>query len=516
MKDRIKILYIPYLLTLIGLIIGYTFLHWLLFIKIDIFPTKEVVTNFGVPIALTALVSFIIFWPKLKVLDIENDKRDWTTFYSLFLWISLTIPLIISQEYIITATGKLTELNSINEINKNNLTKYYSFKHYYIDKKVIGVHSEFEVSGKRNQYLDMHLYIAMPIFNEAKDTIDKKPFAWLGISYYKRISNNLEPKEKELKYKGFVNKSLAKFNKKNVSNFIYLDRIGHSDKKKGFVEAIKANPIYEPNEIIFEAINKPFKDRNGKKLEWIIGTSIFGSIIWLLMIFIPKINQKELKRIKSGKSNKDTLKELNELINFLKPKEGFFITPILMFINIGFFVIMFIAGYGFISFNGKDLLYWGANYGPLTKNGEWWRLIINMFLHGGFFHLFYNMIGLVFVGLFLEPILGKTKYLAVYILTGIFASITSIWWHNSTISVGASGAIFGLYGILIVLLLTKPFPVNLPKSFIISIVIFVGINLLMGFSGGIDNAAHIGGLISGLTFGLILTPILKKENNNEK
>ena len=126
-------------------------------------------------------------------------------------------------------------------------------------------------------------------------------------------------------------------------------------------------------------------------------------------------------------------------------------------------------------------------------------------------HLVFNMYGLLFVGIFLEPLLGKTKYLIAYLLTGILSSCASIWWFDATVSVGASGAIFGLYGIFLALLLARVYPPGFSKAFLTSTLIFVGYNLLMGLTGGTDNAAHIGGLSSGFLLGLMLYPTINKE-----
>jgi membrane associated rhomboid family serine protease len=130
-------------------------------------------------------------------------------------------------------------------------------------------------------------------------------------------------------------------------------------------------------------------------------------------------------------------------------------------------------------------------------------------------HIMANMYGLLFVGIFLEPLLGKSKYLVSYLLTGILASCASLWWHDATVSVGASGAIFGLYGLFLALLLVKVYPPDFEKSFLFSTLIFIGFNLLIGLTGGIDNAAHIGGLISGFIIGLVLYPSLKNKASVE-
>lgn len=515
MKDKINLLFKPFIITPLGLTIGYTFLHWILFLELELFQLKEVITSFIIPFILTGIAAWIILRPRLKILNLEAQRGNWKDFYSFILWIVLTIPLIIAQEYAVSTTGKLTELNSINEIGKNELTKYYSLKTYYIDKNAIGVHSSFEVNGKRNESFNMHIYVALPIFEKVSDTSNVDPAAWLGAEYRKTISNRLEPDEKGQKYQEFENESQNDFNKKDFSEFVYLNRLRHSDKREGFIEAIKNNPKYKSNEIVLEAVNEPFESRNGNKLEWFFGSSIIGSIIWLIMLLIPKIDEQHLNRIKEGKPDKEAQGELNDFLYFLKLKEDYFITPLLIHTNICIYLIMVVAGLGFISFKGQDLLQWGANYGPITMRGEWWRLVTSTFLHGGLMHLLANMYGLLFVGIFLEPLLGRTKYMSAYVLTGIIASIASIWWHDATVSVGASGAIFGLYGVCLALLLTKVFPADFAKSFLTSTVIFIGFNFLMGLAGGIDNAAHIGGLAGGFVVGLVLYPRIKGQAEND-
>jgi membrane associated rhomboid family serine protease len=356
----------------------------------------------------------------------------------------------------------------------------------------------------------MHLYVVLPILGREADTINSSCLAWLGVEYFEQISNRLEDKEKEEIFQAFANESQKDFDNKDVNKFVYLDRVGNTDDGDGFKEAVKKSPKYNSNNTsVFLAVNEPFENRNGNTFAWIFGAFGIAGGIWLIMLLIPKLDESELRRFESGKPSNDN--EVKEFIDFLKPKEGYFITPIIIYLNILIFMIMGFAGLGFISFKGQDLLSWGANFRPSTTNGEWWRLLTSTFLHGGLMHLIANMYGLLFVGIFLEPLLGRTKYLTVYLLTGILASCASLWWYDATVSVGASGAIFGLYGLFLALLLTKNFPPDFSKAFLTSTLIFIGYNLLMGLTGGIDNAAHIGGLLSGFVVGLILYPTLKKQ-----
>ncbi|MCP4269697.1 MAG: rhomboid family intramembrane serine protease [Candidatus Brocadiaceae bacterium] len=199
-----------------------------------------------------------------------------------------------------------------------------------------------------------------------------------------------------------------------------------------------------------------------------------------------------------------------DFFSIFKPTSGYFITPILINLNLLIFILMAVSGVNILLPDNDSLINWGANFRPVTLEGEWWRLLTSCFLHIGIFHLFMNMYALLYIGVLLEPHLGRTRFTAAYLLTGIAASITSLWWHELTISAGASGAIFGIYGVFLAMLTTNLIEKSARKSLLTSIGIFVVYNLLYGMKDGIDNAAHIGGLISGLMIGYSFYPTLKK------
>lgn len=212
-----------------------------------------------------------------------------------------------------------------------------------------------------------------------------------------------------------------------------------------------------------------------------------------------------------------TKENLTSVLAIFKPTQGYFITPIIINLNIAIFILMVISGVNFMLPDNESLLNWGANFRPITLEGEWWRLITNCFLHIGIFHLLMNMYALLYIGLLLEPHLGKTRFTSAYLLTGITASIASLWWHDLTISAGASGAIFGMYGVFLAMLTTDLIEKSARKALLTSIAVFVGYNILNGLTpnSGIDNAAHIGGLISGFVIGYGFIPSLKNPNENK-
>ena len=132
------------------------------------------------------------------------------------------------------------------------------------------------------------------------------------------------------------------------------------------------------------------------------------------------------------------------------PRKGYFVTPIIIDINIVIWLLMVGTGISGLHPTSENLLKWGANFKAVTLEGEWWRIITNCFLHIGFVHLIFNMYALLYIGILLEPILGKTRFATAYLLTGIMASMNSLYWHDLVVSAGASGAIFGMYGVFLV------------------------------------------------------------------
>jgi rhomboid protease GluP len=201
--------------------------------------------------------------------------------------------------------------------------------------------------------------------------------------------------------------------------------------------------------------------------------------------------------------------EMERVMNLSSGSKAF--TFGLMAVNIIVFIAMVFNGVHLMQPTIEDLLRWGANNGRYTLGGEWWRLITCMFIHIGIIHLALNLYALYTVGIYLEPMLGKTRYVAAYLCTGVYASLTSLFWHGeSVVSAGASGAVFGLYGVFLALLSTNLIPKKVRSGLLQSIGVFVLYNLVYGLKAGIDNAAHVGGLVSGLAVGYIYFLSLKK------
>ncbi len=175
--------------------------------------------------------------------------------------------------------------------------------------------------------------------------------------------------------------------------------------------------------------------------------------------------------------------------------------PIFTYAIIAICVIIFILMKG--ATDSKTLLLFGANLGLLVKHGEIYRLLTCAFVHIGIIHLAVNMYSLYVVGSQIESYYGKLKYLIIYLVSAICGSILSIGFNDNVISAGASGAIFGLLGAMLYFgIKYRTYLGQTIKSQVIPIIL---INLFIGFTmSGIDNAAHIGGLIGGLLSAMAL------------
>lgn len=582
---KIRFVFLPYLLISTAFIAAYSFLNWLLIIRFGLLSIKEEVVNYWLPIALGWAVIFFALNKRVKLLTTKTKKADLPMLFQLVSAFAIAIPTFIAQQYLQTATGKLTIAPNVAAISAKPITKYYELAHHYVDTDRMAFHTRVEITGKNNETMEMYLDIACPI----EDSVPPRPFpfrervmllkgkralviingvelddnqklrfvnpanvtdakvyladsavalygprakegaliittapdgaglskikaralpkVWLGIEFNKHISNNLSNKEKDEKYRLFVSDASREFSAKHLDDFVYLDKPGDNAKHKGFIKAIRKKYENATEPIVFEAVNEPFEARNGGKLGWIFKAYGIGAAIFLLILCFPKLDEERYKLFLNPPAEKEP-GFIEKLLPAFSVHNPLFVTNIIAAINGLMFIIMVFAGLGFISFAADELLGWGANNRAAVLGGQWWRLLTSVFLHGGLMHLLGNFYGLYFAALFLEPKIGKAAYAVAYVFCGIAASLASIWWHPAAIGVGASGAIFGLYGVSITLILSSRVSFKENKGILFANLIFLGINLLLGILGNVDNAAHIGGLVAGLVAGLILFFVL--------
>jgi len=182
-------------------------------------------------------------------------------------------------------------------------------------------------------------------------------------------------------------------------------------------------------------------------------------------------------------------------------------THVIVGLNVLVFLAMVVSGASPLNPSREQLLHWGANWGPMSLGTQPWRMLTSNYVHIGIIHLGFNMWCLWNLGQLAERVLGRLNYVILYTFCGLAGSLASLWWHPMTVGAGASGAIFGLAGAAIAVFYLGHLPIARAaiQGTMRSLLTFVGYNLLFGLTPGIDNSAHIGGLLAGLAMGAALS-----------
>ncbi|MFN8284096.1 MAG: hypothetical protein U0U67_12830 [Chitinophagales bacterium] len=371
-SKKLKLLFLPFILILVVFCSVYTFLNWLLVIKLQLFTGYDLYPNFVGPLILSIIPVYIWLRPKVNLLNVKDKYGQKSSFgYCMVACMLISFPTIAAQEYLVTATSKLTQLQNINEINNHEPTKYYMLKDCFIDKEHPGVNIMCYVSGKHSSNYDMNIYMVFPVLHPVNisnytpvgknrllvmngvpllntatlntfkpedidsmtvinDTVattmygipgkngavimhvyeaalDKYKFmtktdadtarAWLGLNYFKSISNNLSIEEKNKIYEAFtksIDKELATM---DLKRFVYLEKAKNSPELMHYETAISNNTTYSvKSDIVLFAHNESFADHNGEKPLWFIALTLIAVFIWWLMILFANFDMAELRK----------------------------------------------------------------------------------------------------------------------------------------------------------------------------------------------------------------------------
>ncbi|MFD0836427.1 rhomboid family intramembrane serine protease [Mariniflexile aquimaris] len=502
-KIKLQEVYFPFLIVGIATIIFYNVFRWTFDIKLGILPLKEDLLNFWIPFTLPWIPILIWLRRRIRILNIRGKRDNGYFGYQFAMAAAIAVPIIISQNYIEKSSFDLIKIQKVEEIQKFRNEKYFDIYSFEVDRKASLSYSTSRTSGRYNNDLNFYRYFASPF--KYSNSI------WYGIEFKKNLSNRVSDAIKNLEYRKFIINSKRDFNIYDFNNVTYFEKLGNSDKRDGFMEAVQRGftEINEKEEVILIPRTDNFNNRLGNSFCWIFCSFGIGAIILLFMVLIPKIDQHELNDFKKNKPLKDD--DLKYFLDFLNPFGLNKATAILLLFNIFVFVVMIFYGLNIVSPTPLELLEIGGNRRLEVLNGEYWRLLTSMFIHSGVLHLLMNLIGLALGSSLLEEVLGTARLIIIYIICGLLASLASIFWHQNTISVGASGAIFGLYGLILAFTVFKIYPNYMRGMTWMFLGLYAGVSLLFGFFGGIDNAAHFGGLISGFVIGGILILINKEQ-----
>lgn len=311
--EKIKLLFLPFIIISLSFLIIYTFLHWLITIKLGLLQdVNEEIFDYWVPFILPWIIIPIFMWKNINKLSFSEIYRITIALYIFVPAMAIAIPTVIAVIYIRTATGKLTRITSSEQFDRAAMTKYYELDSMYLDKDYYGSYWYYTTSGKYNEDRTFHEFIALPVMSSPSDTSAKEFSLWYGLVYEEEIDNDLEESVKDSLFISFRKRNKQNFMEADLYDVSFFDRIGTSPELKGLTEAIKYTELAGRSEpVILVPKYDSFESRSGHKLLWVFISFWLGAMAWFLMLLIKPFKDSEI--IKMSQMKKDNI--LNPELN---------------------------------------------------------------------------------------------------------------------------------------------------------------------------------------------------------
>lgn len=330
---------------------------------------------------------------------------------------------------------------------------------------------------------------------------------YLGHGFYRQLIAYLNPPWMSVRG-GVFSIRLDTTVKTAAENLSYLGldggklRIGFRDAARVDFSHPQSPPAMPPG----MPPGKPSLGRQGIEL------TTSGNIFTLDKI--NKIRRALGQPEQAGDANPDQISQFHAALDATTPYA--FVTPTIVVANVAVFAAMWLLTGAILLPNVETLVQWGANCSPETTTGQWWRLFTSMFVHVGILHILFNMWVLWGIGRLVEKLVGNVAFAVSYLAAGFLGSVASVLWNDGIVSAGASGAVFGVFGLLVgfMSLHRKSIPIEAIKQHRNAALAFLAFNLFFGIQWqlfrsegvpGIDMAAHLGGLVVGFICGLLLS-----------
>jgi rhomboid protease GluP len=498
MKDfnlKIKYILIPYIKITFATTLIYL-IFYVICINLLELKIKDNLANFIIPGGMAVIA--VHFWLRrvLKMLTFKNEKNN--DFYYILPMGLITWFMIVSANWVSAITNPIIHINTADEISKKPKTIYYKISTLQTDSTTTSHTYTVTRSGKNNQNTDFDVYFVAEIITKN----NKESSYWVSKQYHKVEQSSKSEAVLQNIFSDYMRFAEKDFKSEQYLHSAYFERLKHSEEKIRATEAIlKIKPGIDKNKLVILAPeDEDVTQKSNTYLNYIF-ISLFGGIGGMMFILIfPgfKLQQKKKRSF-----------SISGIFTCFSKESFQSITFIIIGINIAVFIVLLFCDVDILSPTARDLLNLGAvNKDELVK-GHIWRIFTSMFIHAGIVHLINNMVGLVITGLILESYMSKLQYILLYTLSGIAGCLVSLAVNPNSVLVGASGAIFGLYGAGIVAgLILKN------RLILISSAVLGGISLFMGLiTPGVSNAAHIGGLICGAVIFYLMKDIVENRLN---
>jgi len=514
LRIKLRYIFLRYLIFSLAFVLIYSFLAWLLFYRNNVFNLYEEVVAFLLPYILSFIIVAFGLDREIKLLDVKGKRENGYFLYKFFIAFLLAITLFAALQYVESTVSTAKEVDNVYEITNPEDFDCYKINSFVVHKELVETSSTSMNSGTRfNDKLTFYIYFATPIADssETVDILNHK--YWCGINYSETHNKPWKSEKKLALWREFEKNGKSYYRKFYFKGFKYFEVVPESATKYYYISAIKSakNKVPEEELVILKPVDEPISKKASNRLDWAIGVYIFTSLIVLLMILFPSLNYKKFKKYLDGAEYNDDFKPVYKL--HIIPRGQHYVYVILIYINIAvFFANLFLNRFfPDIHLNLVDLLSFSRNE---VLRGEVWRIFTYMFLETSIINLlWYNFI-LSYTGFFLEPLIGRKKFLILYFISGIGAIVYAGLLHNNQDLIsGSEGAIFGVIGAMFVMLANWRVEKNV-ANFLIAIFIYGGITVYLGMTGALDTTLYLGGILAGMIVALFF--LLSEENKMYK
>lgn len=489
MVAKLRTFLLPLVLLALGFMAGYALLAWLFVFRTGWLPLDEHVITIWLPALLAMVAAGLVMEPYVRRFRF-SARSNVSGLYVFLAMATVAGPAILALNYLQATHGRLAAVPDAAAALRETDARFFTLAKPCLNKPAAVAHPRFAISGDRNESLDVTLYVAVPFCGAQR--------LWLGLTYEESINNNLDDKRKDALYDAFVTRIDLQVRNLDARGYRYYERVGQNADRRAFLKALKDGKVEVASPIFLTPHEEPLGERGGFFLGGAALALATGLMLWVVLVLVTPLKTPE--EIAAAPKDDASVGAL-----FIPTREAFGL-QLLLDINLLVFLAMVVSGIGVLDFEVDDLIPWGASYGPLNHGLGLYRLVSATFVHAGLFHLLGNLYALLIGGAFLAPVARNMRLLLCYLVCGIGGSLLSVAVHPDIVSVGASGAIFGLFGVLLTLIVFRdPKMVPLTRAVLYSVGVFVVFNAIYGaITPGIDNFAHIGGFLAGIPCGIAI------------
>ena len=506
-----KFLFLSLPLFLVAVLVNaaYTGGRWYLERDALAVPFTRELLDIWFPVAISLFAVWGLLWKRIKRLQFNGHETNKRVGLAAIAFVAIAGPMLLSQGPMEASFVRQLDTIETEELLENR-SRYLKFEAALSDPTKSGWSSDVSPPERSSRKIRVEMYCVSPLLltHQSGDNVSK---VWIGKRFRGALDSTLPSEEIDREYRTFLDASWNKFMTLSMNRILAWRRVVYQEEREFYLDAVgmATRTIPSKDMIILEGLMKgeapEFEPSDVKASAF----ALLGALLAFTFCLVPtgvRIGYRSESEPAKVRSDANP-----SLIRFFIPKKDNVVQAILLNSMILIFLLMVIDGVSLTRPTVPDLMEWGANRRPETTGGQWWRLLTSVFLHGGILHLALNCYGFLFGSSYVQWVYGQRKYATIFFVSGICASLASILWYENSASVGASGAIFGLFGAHTAMLMQKLLPDHVRKPMLSNMAFYLGINLVWGMQGGIDNAAHGGGYLSGFLLGWFYLLVSKRK-----